>query len=87
MAVKLPDDLAADQIRILQEFRRRRAGALTMEQIAAIRHPAGGGPEALEVLVSKGYVRRAPDGTIEIEPKGDALTGTDRLPLPYYERG
>ncbi|HEY0788829.1 MAG TPA: hypothetical protein VGE86_09290 [Thermoanaerobaculia bacterium] len=87
MAVNLPDGLAADQLRILQEFRRKNCKSLSMDEIASIRHPAGGGPEALEGLLAKGHVRRGADGTIEIEPKGEALTGTDRLPLPFYERG
>lgn len=87
MAVNLPDGLTADQIRILQEFRRRKTTSLSMDEIASIRHPVGGGPEAVEALVAKGYLRRDAAGRIEIEPKGDALTGTDRLPLPFYERG
>ncbi len=85
MGVKLPDGLAADQIRILQEFRRRKAGSLTGDEVAAIRHPVGGGPAALEALLARGYVRRGSDGRIDIEPRGEALAGTDYL--PYYERG
>ena len=85
MAVKLPDGLAADQIRILQEFRRRKVRALTMDEIAAIRHPAGSGPEAVEALIAKGYARRGADGAIEVEPKGEELAGIEYL--PYYERG
>ncbi|HEU5162226.1 MAG TPA: hypothetical protein VFV54_03680 [Thermoanaerobaculia bacterium] len=85
MAVKLPDGLAADQIRILQEFRRRKVRTLTMDEIAAIRHPVASGPEAVEALIAKGYVRRGADQTIEVEPKGEALAGIEAI--PYYERG
>jgi hypothetical protein len=85
MAVKLPDDLAADQIRILQEFRRKKVGALTAEEIAAIRHPAGGGPEAVQGLLARGYLRHGANGSFEVEPKGEALAGVEFL--PFYERG
>jgi hypothetical protein len=85
MAVKLPDGLAADQIRILQEFRRRKASVLTADEIAAIRHPVGGGSAALEGLIAKGYVRRGADGSFEVDPRGEALAGVEFL--PYYERG
>ncbi|HSN69486.1 MAG TPA: hypothetical protein VLV48_09585, partial [Thermoanaerobaculia bacterium] len=85
MAVKLPDGLAADQIRILQEFRRRKVRTLTVDEIAAIRHPVGGGPEAVEALIEKGYLRRRSDQAIEVEPKGEALAGVEAL--PHYERG
>jgi hypothetical protein len=87
MAVKLPEGLTADQLRILQEFRRKNSQTLTMDEIAAIRHPVGGGPDALESLIARGYARRGDDGRIEIAPKGEALTGVDHLPLPFYERG
>ncbi len=39
----LPNDLATQEIRVLQEFRRLNAETLSPDQIQAIKHPAGGG--------------------------------------------
>ena len=54
--MKLPDDLAPTEIRVLQEFRRLGTTQLTLDQIKAIKHPAGGGDAPAFSLVQKGYV-------------------------------
>ena len=52
----LPNDLSSQEIRVLQEFRRLNAEAMTPEQIKAIKHPAGGGEQPAAALVGKGYL-------------------------------
>lgn len=54
--MKLPDDLAPTEIRVLQEFRRLGTTELTLDQVKAIKHPAGGGDAPAFSLVEKGYV-------------------------------
>jgi len=56
MAIILPNDLTTQEIRVLQEFRRLNAGSLTLEQIKAIKHPAGGGEAPAVSLVDKGWL-------------------------------
>ncbi|HVR42224.1 MAG TPA: hypothetical protein VMS56_02165 [Thermoanaerobaculia bacterium] len=80
MAVKLPDGLRGDQIRILQEFRRLGARELAREQIDAIRHPTGGGADALNGLLEKGYLRPSGEGGFALEPKSDEILGIDHVP-------
>lgn len=52
----MPNGLAPQEIRILQEFRRIAAEELTIEQINAIRHPVGGGEAPAWSLAEKGYL-------------------------------
>lgn len=52
----LPEGLTADEIRVLQEFRRTAQEALTAEQIAGIQHPAGGGEAPAKRLIEKAYL-------------------------------
>lgn len=52
----LPNGLTPQEIRVLQEFRRLNADTLTVEQINAIRHPAGGGEGPAASLVAKGLL-------------------------------
>lgn len=52
----LPERFTADEIRVLQEFRRTAQESLTAEQIAGIRHPAGGGEAPAKRLIEKGYL-------------------------------
>jgi hypothetical protein len=53
----LPHGLASDEIRVLQEFRRLNAESLSLEQIKAIKHPAGKGGEVPAVaLADRGWI-------------------------------
>ena len=52
----LPHGLSPAEIRVLQEFRRLAAEELTLEQIRAIKHPAGGGEEPAWRLVERGWL-------------------------------
>jgi hypothetical protein len=56
MAIILPNGLTTQEIRVLQEFRRLNAESLTLEQIKAIKHPAGGGEAPAVSLVDKGWL-------------------------------
>jgi len=56
MAIILPNGLTTQEIRVLQEFRRLNADSLTLEQIKAIKHPAGGGEAPAVSLVDKGWL-------------------------------
>lgn len=58
----LPNDLSSQEIRILQEFRRLNAEAMSPDQIKAIKHPFGGGEQPAAGLVGKGYLTAHPDG-------------------------
>lgn len=61
MPIILPHGLTSAEIRVLQEFRRTNAETMTVDQIKAIKHPAGGGEAPAVSLVSKGYLEA--DGT------------------------
>jgi hypothetical protein len=70
MAIILPNGLTAQEIRVLQEFRRLNGETLTVEQIKNVRHPAGSGGEAPAVsLAAKGYLSAAGEG-FSITQKG-----------------
>jgi hypothetical protein len=52
----LPRDLTTQEIRILQEYRRLNRESMTVDEIKAIKHPAGGGEGPAATLVPKGYL-------------------------------
>ncbi|HUP62886.1 MAG TPA: hypothetical protein VNA69_21010 [Thermoanaerobaculia bacterium] len=83
MAIILPGGLTASEIRVLQEFRRLNADALTLEQIKAIKHPAGAGGEAPAVtLVGKGFLEA--DGSSEgfsLTQKAKDFLAIEAVPL------
>lgn len=85
MSVKLPGGLRADELRILQEFRRLGRREMARTDIQAIRHPAGGGPEAIEGLLTKGYLSKTQEDVFVLDAKADELFAFQ--PMPYYERG
>ena len=83
--VKLPDGLRPDQIRILQEFRRLKRREMSRPEIRAIKHPVGGGEDALDGLVARHYLTKTDQDTYLLAEEGDRLLKIDFL--PYYERG
>lgn len=85
MGIELPHGLRADEIRILQEFRRVGRGELSRAEIDAIRHPAGGGEEALKALITKGFIEGAGGEAYRLLGKGEELLRIDSVPLS--ERG
>jgi hypothetical protein len=48
--------MTAEEIRVLQEFRRLTAETLSLEAIKTIKHPAGGGEAPAFSLVTKGFL-------------------------------
>lgn len=78
----LPNALTSQEIRVLQEYRRLNAETMSVDQIKAIKHPAGGGEQPAVALVGKGY--------LTADPAGFTLTEKARLflsvdPVPMFE--
>lgn len=81
MAIILPNGLTSQEIRTLQEFRRLNSEALTVEQVKAIKHPAGGGEAPAASLVGKGFLTATGDGGFAITEKGKDFLAIDAKPL------
>ena len=83
MPIILPHGLASDEIRVLQEFRRLNAESLSLEQLKAIKHPAGKGGEAPAVaLADRGWIEV--DGSREqftITQKAKEFLAIDARPM------
>jgi hypothetical protein len=56
MAIIMSHPMTAQEMRVLQEFRRIAAETMPVAAINAIKHPAGGGEAPAVSLVSKGYL-------------------------------
>ncbi len=56
MAIIMSHPMTAQEMRVLQEFRRVAAETLSTAAIKAIKHPSGGGEAPAVSLVSKGYL-------------------------------
>lgn len=80
MPITLPHGLNSQEIRVLQEFRRLNAETLTVDQIKAIKHPAGGGEQPATSLVSKGFLASDDSGFSLTQPAKDFLA-IDAKPL------
>jgi hypothetical protein len=81
MAIILPNGLTTQEIRVLQEFRRLNGETLTLEQIKAVRHPAGGGGETpAATLVGKGFLAGSEEGFSLTQQAKDFLA-VDAKPL------
>lgn len=52
----MPNGLTPQEIRVLQEFRRMGVEALPLDQIKAVRHPAGDSETPVWSLTDKGYL-------------------------------
>lgn len=61
--MKLPIGLTPQQIRVLQEFRRKSQDRLTPDEVNAIHHPSGGGgEEPARQLVASGWLASSGEG-------------------------
>ena len=82
MAIILPNGLTSAEIRVLQEFRRLGGETLSVEQIKAIRHPAGAGGEAPAAsLVAKGYLTGNGNGDgFALTPQATEFLSIDARP-------
>ena len=56
MTIVMPFPLTAQEMRVLQEYRRVGAESLPIETIKTIKHPVGGGDAPALSLVAKGYL-------------------------------
>ena len=74
--------MTAQEIRVLQEFRRVQAESMPLASIKAIKHPAGGGDAPALSLVGKGYLSNEGD-TLTLTPKGKDFLAYD--PKPEFE--
>ena len=84
MAIIMPNGLTAQELRVLQEFRRLNAESLTLEQIKAIKHPSGGGEAPAVSLVDKGWLATNGDKeSFTTTEKAKALLAID--PKPMFE--
>ncbi|HEY5610408.1 MAG TPA: hypothetical protein VIL97_04325 [Thermoanaerobaculia bacterium] len=83
--MKLPHGLSAQEIRLLQEFRRLEKEELTNEEIASVKHPATPGGDLPAVLAEKGWLAPSgTDGRYALTEKSKELLAFD--PVPIYER-
>ena len=56
MTIVLPFPLTAQEMRVLQEYRRAGTDTLPIDAIKSIKHPIGGGDAPALSLVAKGYL-------------------------------
>lgn len=86
MAIIMSHPLTAQEIRVLQEFRRIGTETMSAAAIVAIKHPAGGGETPARTLVEKGYVTAdASRETVTLSEKGKEFLQLD--PVPEFETG
>lgn len=78
----LPNDLTSQEIRVLQEFRRTNNETMTVDQIKAIKHPAGGGETPAALLVTKGFLTADASG-FTLTEQGKTFISAD--PVPMFE--
>src|SRR5436189_971922 len=84
MAIIMPNGLTPQELRVLQEFRRLNAESLTLEQIKAIKHPAGGGEAPAVSLVDKAWLTTNGDKeSFSVTQKAKDLLAID--PKPMFE--
>ena len=86
MAIILSFPLTAQEIRVLQEFRRIGTETMSAAAIVAIKHPAGGGEALARTLVEKGYVTADASGeSFTLTEKGKEFLKLD--PKPEFPTG
>jgi len=79
--MKLPNQMTSQQIRVLQEFRRKAQDTLTSEEVNAIAHPGGGGGEApAAALVGSGYLSSS-EGSYNLTDRGKEFLARPAVPL------
>ncbi len=78
--------MTAQEIRVLQEYRRLATETMTLAAIKAIRHPSGGGEAPALSLVTKGFLT-ADEGrqNFTLTEKAKEFLAIDAKPL--YEEG
>ena len=82
MAIILSHPLTAQEIRVLQEFRRLSTDTMSLAAIKALKHPAGGGDKPALSLAAKGYLAADAGGeNFVLTEKGKEFLLLD--PKPY----
>jgi hypothetical protein len=74
--------MTAEEIRVLQEYRRVQSESMTSAAIKAIKHPSGGGDAPALSLVAKGYLSASGDG-FQLTEKAKEFLAYD--PKPEFE--
>jgi hypothetical protein len=77
--------MSAEEIRVLQEFRRVSAESMPLAAINAIKHPANGGEAPALSLVAKGFLSADGAQNFTLTPKGKEFLAYD--PKPEFEEG
>jgi hypothetical protein len=73
--------MTTQEIRVLQEYRRLTSETLTLAQIKAIKHPAGGGDAPARSLVPKGFLTADPAGeSYTLTPQAKEFLAIDYKP-------
>jgi hypothetical protein len=81
MTIILSHPMTAQEIRVLQEFRRIGADTMTRDAIKAIKHPAGGGIDPAVLLAGKGYLTADEGGqNFTLTAKGKDFIALDVKP-------
>ncbi|HUR79809.1 MAG TPA: hypothetical protein VM733_03525 [Thermoanaerobaculia bacterium] len=81
MPINLPKGLTAEEIRVLQEFRRLNAETLPLDTIKAIKHPIGAvGEKPAASLAGKGYLVAEGDG-FSVTPAAKDFLAIDAKPM------
>ena len=82
MPIILPNGLTTPEIRLLQEFRRLNADTFTVDQVKAVKHPAGGGEAPAVSLVAKGFLTPAADnGGFTLTQKAKDFLAIEAKPM------
>lgn len=79
--MKMPNGLTSQQIRVLQEFRRKAQDELTTEEVRKIHHPGGGGGEGpADELVRTGLLEGV-DGAYRLAERAKEFLARPAVPL------
>lgn len=77
--MKMPHDLTAQEIRLLQEFRRLETKELGLEEIRAVKHPTGHPEAPVAPLVEKGFLTYR-GGRLALTPRAEEFLSYDPKP-------
>jgi len=93
MAIIMSQPFTAQEMRVLQEYRRISSQTMSLDAIKAIKHPAGGGEAPAVSLVDRGYLtadataqnftltQKAKDFlAIDVKPDVEAAAADDAQP-------
>jgi hypothetical protein len=79
----LPNGLTAQEIRILQEFRRVGRKSMSLADLRLVRHPVGGGDAPAWALAEKGYLAAEEGEVFSLTEQAEEFLSYD--PKPMFE--